>query len=63
MLYAGDWNVSINPELNDRSYLHVNNPKAREVIKKRKDGNGWVDGCLVNKQPTQERLDLISGWF
>ena len=54
MIYTGDWN-----ELDNRSYLHVNNPKAREVIKNRMASDGLVDV----KQPTSKGLHLVSGWF
>ena len=35
VLYAGDWNVTIDPSLDNKGYLHVNNPKARQIIKDR----------------------------
>ena len=62
VLYVGDWNVSINPALDNGSYLHVNNSKVRKVIKDMMmtDGTG---GYLEVEQPAPERLHLVSGWF
>ena len=32
VIYSGDWNVTINHELDNKNYIHVNNPKPRAVI-------------------------------
>ena len=48
VIYSGDWNFTINPEIDNRSYLHVNNPKAREVIKTRMVSDGLVDVWRLN---------------
>ena len=33
VLYAGDWNVTINPSLDNKNYIHENKPKTRKIIK------------------------------
>lgn len=32
VILCGDWNLVINPELDTNNYLHVNNPRARQVV-------------------------------
>ena len=32
-IICGDWNLIVDPELNCENYKHVNNPKARAVVK------------------------------
>ena len=48
VIYLGDWNVIINPEIDNINYLHVNNHKAREVIKNRMVSDGLVDIWRLN---------------
>ena len=31
-LYAGDWNIVLNPDLDNRGYQHINNPRARQEL-------------------------------
>ena len=62
MLYAGDCNVSINPELDNRGYFMLTTQKPEKLLKKQ-DVNRRAAGCLEVEQPTPERLHLVSGWF
>ena len=48
VIYLGHWNVTINPEIDNRIYLYVNNPKAREFIKNRMVSDGLVDVWSLN---------------
>ena len=48
VIYSGDWNVTINSDLDSRNYLHVNNTKAWEVIKNRMVSDGLVDVWRLN---------------
>ena len=60
VMYDGDWNVSINPELDNISYLHVNNPKGREVIKNRMMTDGLVDVWMLSN-PLQKDYTWFQG--
>ena len=31
VIICGDWNFVINPEIDSFNYLHINNPKARQI--------------------------------
>ena len=71
VVYAGDWNVTVNHELDNKDYLHVNNPRTREVIKDRMATNGLIDVWRLNNplkksytwfqggSETQARLDYF----
>ena len=48
VIYSGDWNVTINPELDNKNYIHINNPKAGEVIKNRIVSDRLVDMWRLN---------------
>ena len=48
IIYSVDRNVIINPELNNRRYLHINNPRAIEIIKNRIITDGLVDVWRMN---------------
>ena len=61
MLCAGDWNVSNNPELDNRGYLHVNNPKARKVIKDRMVMDGQVDVWRLNNPLQKDYTWFLGG--
>ena len=32
VIICGDWNFVINPEIDSFNYLHINNPKARQIV-------------------------------
>ena len=49
VLYAGDWNVTINPEIDNRSYLLVNDLKP-EKFKNRMTTEGLVDVWRLNNR-------------
>ena len=48
---CGDWNLIIDPELDCENYKHVNNPKARAVVKDSLDGLEFMDAYrLINEE-------------
>ena len=49
-IICGDWNLIIGPELDCENYKHVNNPKAREVVKDLLDELEFMDAYrLINE--------------
>lgn len=32
VIMCGDWNLVLNPDVDTQNYLHINNPKARQVV-------------------------------
>ena len=60
VLYAGAWNVTINPPLDNKGYLHVNNPKARQIIKDRMVTDGLMDIWRLNN-PLQKNYTWFQG--
>ena len=60
MLFVGDWNISFNPELDNRSYLPVNNPNARVIIKNRMMTDGLMDVWRLNS-PLQKDYSWFQG--
>lgn len=66
LIACGDWNVPLDPTIDTKRYLHVNNPHAREAIK-----NMMADQMLIgiwrvrNPQKrsfTWKQSDAIDEW-
>ena len=50
-IICGDWNLIIDPELDRENFKHVNNPKARAVVKYILDELEFIGACrLINEE-------------
>ena len=50
-IICGDWNLILDPELDCENYKHVNNPKARTVVKDLLDELEIMDSYrLINEE-------------
>lgn len=50
-IICGDWNLIIDPELDCENYKHVNNPRARAVVKDFLDDMEFIDAYrLINEE-------------
>ena len=48
-IICGDWNLIIDPDLDCENYKHINNPKAREVVKEFLEDLDYMDAYrLIN---------------
>ena len=50
VIFCGDWNLILNPELDSENYKHINNPRARDEIIKIIDENGYIDVWRVQNE-------------
>ena len=71
VIVCGDWNLVINPEIDSHNYLHINNPKARQIVLNLLEEENFIDAWRVmnedsrkytwrrlNPQKKQARLDF-----
>ena len=50
VIFCGDWNLILNPELDSENNKHINNPRARDEIIKIIDENGYIDAWRVQNE-------------
>ena len=43
IIMCGDWNFVLNPGINYENYLHINNPRSRQVMLDFKEENNLLD--------------------
>ena len=43
IIYCGDWNLVIDPDIDTVNYLHVNNPRSRQTVLKFLDEDNFID--------------------
>ena len=43
VIMCGDWNLVLNPEVDTHNYLHINNPKARQVVLNLIEEENFID--------------------
>ena len=71
-IICGDWNLIIDPVLDCENYKHINNPKARGVVKELLDDMDYMDAYRLindnkksftwrklNPEKKQARLDFF----
>ena len=57
-IICGDWNLIIDPELDCENYKHVNNPKARAVVKDLLDELEFIDAYrLINEEKKRFHME------
>ena len=57
-IICGDWNLIIDPELDCENYKHVNNPKARAVVKDLLDELEIMDAYrLINEEEKRFHME------
>ena len=53
VIICGDWNLVINPEI-DSHYLHINNPKARQIILNLLEEENFIDAWRVMNEDSRK---------
>ena len=53
-LYAGDWNIVLDPEIDTKGYQHVNNPRARQELLNKINELDLID-VYRNLNPTSRK--------
>lgn len=63
VIMCGDWNLVIDPTMDSYNYLHINNPRARQVILNHLEDENFIDPWRVMhediKKYTWRRLNPI----
>ena len=47
-IICGDWNMIIDPDLDCDNYKHINNPRARSVVREWLDLFDFIDAYRLN---------------
>ena len=56
VIYCGDWNITLNPDIDNLNYGTLCNPNAREVVKSKMSFNGLVDVWRKNNPQTKSYI-------
>ena len=63
VIICGDWNFVINPEIDSFNYLHINNPKARQIVLNLLEEENFKDVWRImnedSRKYTRRRLNPI----
>ena len=53
-IICGDWNMIIDPDLDCENYKHINNPRARSVVREWLDLFDFIDAYRLNYDEKKE---------
>ena len=54
MIIAGDWNLTLNQEMDNLNYINRNNPNAAKVVQEIIEAQKWSDYWRVHNQETKK---------